>query len=275
MKVLDLFSGTGSATVSFSKRGHETYGIELDPTIPLVPQAGTRIVANILQVARDPEGYLDREIAPGWRPDVIWAGPPCEGFSVASIGRHWEKDAGGPGIHLPKHDTSRLGLKLLTAAVHIIDTLKPQVYFIENPVGMMRKAMPAHHPHIPAPQPVSYCQYGPIVAHNADPPEVYARKDTDIFSNIDIAPRRCTVRGGTPITGPGGLPFIAGPDGKPCHEKAERGAVAGVQRIPSSDPNRSKAPEAFSESMFWMACRALWGDRVAMPAGSFTDREDA
>ena len=27
-----------------------------------------------------------------FHPDIIWASPPCTYFSVASIGKHWNKD---------------------------------------------------------------------------------------------------------------------------------------------------------------------------------------
>ena len=33
-------------------------------------------------------------------PDVIWASPPCTYFSVASIGKHWNKD------HTPKSENA-------------------------------------------------------------------------------------------------------------------------------------------------------------------------
>jgi site-specific DNA-cytosine methylase len=39
-------------------------------------------------------------------PDVIWASPPCTTFSVASIGRYWNKD------RTPKHEKAELGMQL-------------------------------------------------------------------------------------------------------------------------------------------------------------------
>lgn len=251
MKVLDLCAGTGSATVIFAENGHDVHGIELATNIPPVETAGTiHTGIDVRKVAEAPAQWCDENIAPGWRPDVIWSGTPCEGFSVAAIGRHWLKDGGGKGVHVPKHETSRLGLELLGATVAIIEALEPRAYFIENPCGMMRSVMPVYHPKIAAPQTVSYCQYGPILAESADPPAVWARKDTDIFSNVDIHAKRCTVRGGDAVPGPGRLPFIPDRHGLPCHEKAQRGAKAGVQRIPSNDPCRSKHPREFAESIY-------------------------
>jgi hypothetical protein len=34
-----------------------------------------------------------------FQPDIIWASPPCTGFSVAAIGHHW---SGGKGAYIPK-----------------------------------------------------------------------------------------------------------------------------------------------------------------------------
>lgn len=248
MKILDLFMGTGSATAPYVRLGHEVHGVELE-SVPTVPDAGVVHRSDVLDLLPDPTKWLDDNISDGWRPDVIWAGVPCQGFAVPSIGRMWQKDAGGRGVHLPKHPTSELGLRLLDATVTIFKILNPQVYFIENPCAMMRKVMPSRHPQIATPQTVSYCQYGPIMAPSADPPEVWCRKDTDIFCNIDIKPRRCTVRGGEPVVGPSGLPFIPDAVGRPCHEKAQRGAKAGIQRIPGRDPARSAHPKDFALAM--------------------------
>jgi site-specific DNA-cytosine methylase len=102
-------------------------------------------------------------------PDIIHASPPCQGFSVAAIGKNWVK--GEP--FTPKTDSAHLGTKLVKKTIEIINhfrSINPQlVFFIENPRGKLRKApfmeaMPRHT--------VTYCQYGDS-----------RMKPTDIWTN--------------------------------------------------------------------------------------------
>jgi hypothetical protein len=37
-------------------------------------------------------------------PDMIWASPPCTGFSVPSLGHHW---TGGNKAYIPKTETAK------------------------------------------------------------------------------------------------------------------------------------------------------------------------
>lgn len=82
MKVLDLFSGTQSIAKEFRAKGHQTYTVELDKK-----HEGIDWYEDILNISA--QDIIDRF---GY-PDVIWASPPCEKFSVASIGKYWEKVA--------------------------------------------------------------------------------------------------------------------------------------------------------------------------------------
>lgn len=144
-------------------------------------------------------------------PDIIWASPPCTGFSVAAIGKSWNKD------YTPKSDTARLGLRLVEKTKEIIayyQKLNPNlVWYIENPRGMLRKLpimnfAPYHHT-------VTYCQYGDT-----------RMKPTDIWTN-----------------NPDFHPKLPCKNGMPCHVAAPRGSRTGTQGLKGAH-ERSKIPSA-------------------------------
>lgn len=142
-----------------------------------------------------------------FKPDIIWASPPCTGFTVAAIGRNWHKVG---NIYTPKSDTARLGLELLQKAISIIQDLQPSYWFIENPRGMMRK-MPevaSFKRHT-----VTYCQYGEN-----------RMKPTDIWTNSE-----------------NWMPKPPCKNGDTCHVAAPRGSQTGTQGM-SSAYEKSKIP---------------------------------
>ena len=134
MRILDLFSGTGSATQAFKDRGHEVIKVELDK-----------------QFDADYRDVLDLDVVALGKFDFVWASPPCTAFSVASIGHHWNMDK------TPKTDMALTGQALVERTIEIIKQLNPSASLIENPRGMLRK-MPfmAALPRTT----VTYCQYG-------------------------------------------------------------------------------------------------------------------
>ena len=72
MIVYDFFSGTGSATKAFEDAGHTVIKVELDEYF----EAHER---DILKLNAK---YLIEKYG---QPDFIWASPPCQKFSVASL----------------------------------------------------------------------------------------------------------------------------------------------------------------------------------------------
>ena len=54
-----------------------------------------------------------------FQPDIVWASPPCTYFSVASIGKHWNKD------HTPKSNEAVLGLQIVEKTLEFINILQP------------------------------------------------------------------------------------------------------------------------------------------------------
>jgi hypothetical protein len=130
-------------------------------------------------------------------PDVMWCSPSCTKFSVASIGRNWIKD--GDNV-IAKNEEAENAKKIVIHTLKLIKELKPKIWFIENPRGMLRK-MPFMQ-NLPR-NTVTYCQYGDK-----------RMKPTDIWSNyIDINFKPPCHNGDS------------------CHEAAPRGSKTGTQGL--------------------------------------------
>ena len=148
-----------------------------------------------------------------YQPDMLWASPPCEGFSVAAIGKSWNHD------NTPKSDTARLGLELVEHTWRLINELEPTWWFIENPRGKLRKLpivdkAPIRHT-------VTYCQYGDT-----------RMKPTDIWTNATWwTPRAMCKNGDT------------------CHVSAPRGSRTGTQGL-GNYKDKSRIPPALFEDIF-------------------------
>lgn len=128
-------------------------------------------------------------------PDIIWASPPCTGFSVAALGHHW---TGGKGAYIPATETAKLGIEIAKKTIEIITHYKPRYFFIENPRGVLRKMdfMQNFIRHT-----ITYCQYGDD-----------RMKPTDIWTNSNKwEPRPCCK------------------NGDKCHVAAPRGSRTGTQ----------------------------------------------
>lgn len=188
LHVWDLFSGLESVAKGFRARGHTTFTLDFDP------QFEPDTCIDILEW----DWTAQRRVQ---QPDVIWASPPCEAFSVARIGTNWSGSKTEPLV--PKTEKAELGLRLLERTVHIIQMVKPRLFFIENPRGAMRRAEVLQNPFMCRRETVTYCQYG----------KTYM-KPTDIWTNS----RTWTPR---PACKPG----------QPCHEAAPRGAKTGTQGL--------------------------------------------
>lgn len=135
MKMLDLFAGLGGWSKPFIERGHEVCRVDWDDKFEL------EIVADISKLTASDLPF---------KPDVILASPPCETFSIASIGHHWNID------RTPKTEAAVKGIELVKNTVRLIQKVSPRFAIIENPRGMLRKL-----DLIPAPRTtVWYCHFG-------------------------------------------------------------------------------------------------------------------
>ncbi len=149
MRVLDLFAGLQGWSKPFIDRGHDVFTIDLDERFDVSWHT------DILGVR--PYDVMDRF----GRPDIILASPPCETFSVASIGTHW---TGGHRAYEPKTAQAVVGKQLVERTVLLIDALKPRFTVVENPRGVLRKLgiIPA------VPTTIWYCHYGETRAKPTD-----------------------------------------------------------------------------------------------------------
>jgi len=230
MNVLEIFSGSNVFSKTAKKYGHNVFTVDINNF------DGTDYVVDILNIDLNKIPFV---------PDVIWASPPCTGFSVASIGRHW---TGGKGAYIPKSDTSRLGIQLLKKTLQIIKFFNPKYFYIENPRGLMRKMdfmkdsrelhvkdkaffyddyRELRIPHSPfIRNTITYCQYGET-----------RMKPTDIWTNDVEWKSRSMCK-----------------NGDSCHEAAPRGSRTGTQGL-KNNYERSKLPIDLCEEIV-----KGWGD---------------
>lgn len=206
MKILELFAGSRSIGKVAEELGHETFSSDIEQF------GGIDYVCDILEFDYTKVPFI---------PDMIWASPPCQGFSVAVIGRNWNFDK------TPKTDSARLGMKLSQKTIEVIEyykKLNPElVWFIENPRGMLRKMpyMEDFTRHT-----VTYCQYGDT-----------RMKPTDIWTNSkNWIPKTCCKNGDT------------------CHVSAPRGSRTGTQGL-ANDYERSKNPPLLCKEVIESICQ--------------------
>tara|TARA_Y100001963_G_C6637018_1_gene379073 strand:+ start:56 stop:703 length:648 start_codon:yes stop_codon:yes gene_type:complete len=147
MNVLELFAGSCTFSKEAQQMGYKTF------TSDYKQFDGVDYVVDILD--------FDTSKVP-FRPDLIWASPPCTSFSVAAQWRHWDKLT-------PISDSARLGISIVTKTIEIIKELNPIYWYIENPRGKLRSLdMMIGLPRTT----IWYCKYGLDIA-----------KPTDIWSN--------------------------------------------------------------------------------------------
>jgi len=202
MNILELFAGSRSVGKAGEALGHTVFNSDIEQF------GGIDYVVDILN--------FDYTKAP-FIPDVIWASPPCQGFSVAAIGKNWNHD------NTPKTDSARLGMKLALKTLEIIEYYKKinpnLVFFIENPRGKLRKMPFMEHLNRHT---VTYCQYGDT-----------RMKPTDIWTNSKTwVPKPMCKNGDT------------------CHVAAPRGSKTGTQGL-KGDYLRSQIPDELCREIIY------------------------
>ena len=187
MIVLDLFCGTKSVAKAFAARGHEVYTVDWDKRFEpsLSADIGTLTAADIINLC-------------GGVPNVIWASPDCTTYSVAAISTHRRKEANGNLTPITEY--AKRCDEINSHLIDLIKELKPQYWFIENPVGGLRKmdfmqGLPRYT--------VTYCQYGER-----------RQKPTDIWTNHPAPNFKPPCKRGST-----------------CHDAAPRGAKTGTQSL--------------------------------------------
>jgi hypothetical protein len=200
VRVLELFSGTGTLAGIARERGHNVLTVDLHQPADLRMDA--------LQVTPD---MITSAL--GGPPDMLWASPPCTGFSIAAAGRgHWSYDDQRQ-LRFDS-DTARLGVALLRHTLALIEQLQPLTWYVENPRGLMRR-MPDMHGLRRAT--ITYCRYGaPFM------------KPTDVWHH-------------SPHWRP--RPMCA--NGDPCHLPSPRNTSRGLATLPKGIA-RSALPPALA-----------------------------
>jgi len=197
MDILELFAGSRSIGKEAEKQGHRVFSVDIKDF------EGIDLVQDI--------EFLKPEQIP-FKPQMIWASPPCTTYSIAAIGRH--RDMGKPKTDFA--DKSDRLVKNTLALIKHFDCL----YYIENPRGYLRK-MPFM---LGLPRAtVWYCTYGDT---RAKPTDIWSNNIRSIFNPNGWQPRpEC--RNGN----------------KNCHhESAPRGSRTGTQGM-KGNYERSKIPD--------------------------------
>jgi hypothetical protein len=180
MNILDLFAGQGGEERRkvIEGLGHKYTTLDIDPKFHC------DITADIFDVV---SGDIEIGVY-----DFIWASPPCETWSVSSIGHHWNKD------NTPKTPEAENGIDIVMATIELVNGHSKIGWVIENPRGKLRK-MPFMQDI--RRKTVTYCQYGEN-----------RMKPTDLWiCGFDWEPR----------------PMCK--NGDPCHVSAPRGSRTGTQ----------------------------------------------
>ncbi len=196
MNVLELFAGSRSVGKVAEELGHNVFSIDVKDF-------------DNIDLVQDIEFLTPNQIP--FKPDFIWASPPCTTYSIAAISHH--RDNGKPKTDFAEK-SDRLVLNTLKIIKHFDCT-----YYIENPRGYLRK-MPFMRGINR--ETVWYCRYGDI---RAKPTDIWSNNIRSIFNPKGWQPKAECFNGN-----------------KKCHhEAAPRGSSTGTQGL-KNNYERSKIP---------------------------------
>ena len=160
MKVLELFSGTGSVKKICDTLGWECISVDITDQLHEVDYKVDILEWDYKQ--------LDKDF------DIIWASPPCATFSMLTTSNYGKKlksiNWNVFTKDIQEQREKEIGVVLLDKAKEIINYFEPEFYFIENPqTGRMKNYM-AEYPYYD----VDYCMYS----------DWGYRKRTRIWTNV-------------------------------------------------------------------------------------------
>lgn len=157
--MIEFFSGSGIMAETFAKHGYET--LTIDNNQYLKPDITTDILKFDIKTLNE-----------RWKkPKVLWFGVPCQKFSIANSSNNFTD-------FMPNNLESCIALGLVYKCFELIEELKPEIWFIENPMGYLRKfpVMLKHER-----KHLWYCRYGDKRA-----------KPTDVWTNrVEWIPKKC------------------------------------------------------------------------------------
>lgn len=242
MRIAEFFCGLKGWSRAGELRGHDVWTTDREHSF------GPSLAEDVLKITPD--------MLP-WKPDVVLTSPPCEGFTVMQIGRHWH---GAEKNHEPKTDFARLSVKLVEHMLWLIDELQVPFWVMENPVAKLR-VLPVMegrrrwlHPKAKketSPS-VTYCTLGELWKKPTDLWGVFP-DELELPPPCDTSKRPVTI-----ITRDGRDWVMDETTKKPCHVHAPAGSSKGIQSK-LSPAERAKVPYALSLAMT-LACEKALDD---------------
>lgn len=197
MNVLELFAGSRSIGKICNQRNHNVFSVDINKF-------------DNIDLVKDIE-YLTIDDIP-FEVDMLWASPPCTSYSIAAVSHHRKNQQ-------PISDFAIKSDRLIKNVLKLVNQLDC-IYYIENPVGMLRKMdfmKPLHRTTI------TYFTYGD---KRMKPTDIFSNNIASLFNTDGWKPRPKCFNGNT----------------KCHHEPAPRGSRTGTQGL-KNNYERSKIPE--------------------------------
>lgn len=203
MKLLELFAGSRSVGRVAERLGFEVFSVDIEAF------DGIDLVKDIETLMRSDIPFV---------PDVIWASPPCTTYSLAAISHHRHSI-------IPISDAAAKADQVLRKTVEIFSWFPTATFYMENPVGMMRKMPEVLDLDR---RTVDYCTYGDT---RRKPTDIWTNNAASLFQDGWRPKDRC--RNG---------------ETRCHHEPAPRGAKTGTQGLKNAF-ERGKVPEKLIEEI--------------------------
>jgi site-specific DNA-cytosine methylase len=198
MKLLELFAGSRSMGKIAEGAGIDVFSVDIKDF------KGIDLVKDI--------EFLTKKDIP-FEPNFIWASPPCTSYSIAGISSNRNEDTS------PKSEFAEKSDRIIKNLLRLINSYRCN-YYIENPVGMLRKMDFMKGLNRTT---ITYCSYGDT---RMKPTDVWSNNIYDMFNLEGWMPRAMCFNGN-----------------KKCHhEPAPRGSKTGTQGL-KNNYERSKLPE--------------------------------
>jgi hypothetical protein len=167
--LVELFSGTGSVGDAAAERYSEDFEFRRH-SVDIHPKYNPTTAVDLLQWDYQPalRAFLAERTAQDLV--LVWMSPPCTHYSVARTTAKTPRDLEGSDA-------------LVERALEIMRWVQPDVWFLENPVGLLRRR-PVMAPLESCLHICSYCRYGKSF-----------RKHTCIWTNVDdVALMKCSTK---------------------------------------------------------------------------------